>query len=109
MDEHAQSKLRSGYLCYQYMQEHLISNFASHSTAGHLFTDNVTTYATSIIGPAEGKMISHMRRIHLLTYKRSYAGSYMPNYRFKSTSALLYFVNAISADFSGTVLMHRLI
>ena len=35
----------SGSLCYLYMQEHLISNFAAHTTAGHLFTDNVTTFA----------------------------------------------------------------
>ena len=32
----------------------------------------------------------------------------MSNFRFKASSALLYFVNATSADFSGTVLMHRL-
>ena len=59
-------------LCYLYMQEHIISNFAAHTTAGHLFTDNVTTFVKNIIRTAEGKMISHMRRIHLLTCIRSY-------------------------------------
>ena len=59
-------------LCYLYMQEHIISNFAAHTTAGHLFTDNVTTFAKNIIRTAEGNMISHMRRIHLLTCIRSY-------------------------------------
>ena len=51
-------------LCYLYMQEHIISNFAAHTTAGHLFTDNVTTFVKNIFRTAEGKMISHMRRIH---------------------------------------------
>ena len=84
-----------------------MSNFAAHTTAGHLFTDNVTTFAKNIIGSAEVKMISDMRRIHLLTCIRSYPVGKLSNYRFKSTSALLYFANAISADFCGTVLMHR--
>ena len=59
-------------LCYLYMQENIISNFAAHTTAGHLFTDNFTTFAKNIIRTAEGKMISHMRRIHLLTCISSY-------------------------------------
>ena len=59
-------------LCYLYMQEDIISNFAAHTTAGHLFTDIFTTFAKNIIGPAEVKMISDMRRIHLLACKRSY-------------------------------------
>ena len=40
-------------------------NFAAHSAAGHVLTDNVITFAKNIIRPAEGIMISHVRRIHL--------------------------------------------
>ena len=56
------------------MQEHLISNFAAHTKTGHLFTDNVSRFAKTVIGPAEEKMIhvSHMRRIRLFTCIRSY-------------------------------------
>ena len=97
--------------CYLYMQEHLIFNFAAHTKTGHLFTDNVSGFSKNIIGPAEGKIIhlSHMRRIRLLTCIHSYSVGKMSNYWFKSASSFLYIVYAISAGFSGTVLMHWLI
>ena len=56
------------------MQKHLISNFAAHTNAEHLLTDNVSRFAKNIIRPAEGKMthVSHMCRIRLLTGVRIY-------------------------------------
>ena len=62
-----------------------------------------------LIGPVDGKMILHMRRIHILTCIRSYPVGLMSYYNRKLHSALLYFVNTVSADYSGTVLMHLLI
>ena len=54
------------------MQEQHIFNFVAHLAAGHVFTDYVITFDKNIIGPGEGIIISHMRRIHLLTYIRSF-------------------------------------
>ena len=73
------------------MQEEHIFNFVAHLAAGHVFTDYVITFDKNIIGPGEGIIISHMRRIHLLTYIRSFPVGYMSNFRSKSLSALLYF------------------
>ena len=54
------------------MQEQHIFNFVAHLAAGHVFTDYVITFDKNIIGPEEGIIISHMLRIHLLTYIRSF-------------------------------------
>ena len=73
------------------MQEHHIFNLVAHLAAGYVFTDNVITFDKNIIGPGEGIIISHMRRIHLLTYIRSFPVGKMSNFRSKSSFALLYF------------------
>ena len=82
------------------MQEYLISNFAAHLAAGHVFTDNVITFDKNIIGPGEGIILSLVRRLPLLTYIHNYPLGMMSNFRSKSSSALFFtFVYVNSADF----------